>query len=92
MNQQWLLFAGWEININKIDIQPVFQTQIDGEFNGWEGETVFKLMNGQVWKQSSYAYHYSYKFMPKVTIYKSSYGYKMKVDGDSETVDVEQIN
>lgn len=69
----------------------VIESQIDGDFNGWEGETIFKLMNGQIWKQSSYSYHYSYKFMPKVIIYKSDYGYKMKVDGDSETVDVEQI-
>src|SRR5438477_12644775 len=26
------------------------ETQIDGEFNGWEGETVVKLLNGQIWQ------------------------------------------
>ena len=49
-------------------------------------------MNGQVWKQSRYAYHYTYKFMPKVTIYKSDYGYKLKVEGDSQSVDVKRIS
>jgi hypothetical protein len=27
----------------------VIETKIDGDFEGWEGETVVKLMNGQVW-------------------------------------------
>ncbi len=27
----------------------VIETQIDGDFEGWEGETIVKLMNGQVW-------------------------------------------
>ena len=33
----------------------------------------------------------TYKFMPKVTIYKTEYGYKMQVDGDDQTVDVKRI-
>ncbi|MDR0881742.1 MAG: hypothetical protein LBP55_04270, partial [Candidatus Adiutrix sp.] len=32
------------------------ESQIDGTFEGWSGETVFKLTNGQIWQQSSYAY------------------------------------
>ena len=69
----------------------IIESQIDGDFNGWDGETIFKLMNGQIWQQSKYSYHYHYKFMPKIIIYKTESGYKMKVDGDSETVDVKRI-
>ena len=69
----------------------IIESKIDGDFNGWDGETIFKLMNGQIWQQSKYAYHYKYKFMPKVIIYKTESGYKMKVDGDSKTVDVKRI-
>jgi len=61
--------------------QAVIETQVDGEFNGWEGETIVKLMNGQIWQQTEYHYHYHYAYMPKVLVYSSSGGYKMKIEG-----------
>ena len=70
----------------------VIESQVDGEFRGWEGETVVKLMNGQVWQQSNYYYEYYYAFMPNVIVYPSAGGYKMKVDGVSEAVDVRRLN
>lgn len=67
------------------------ETQVDGDFNGWEGETVVKLMNGQIWQQSGYYYHYHYTFMPKVLIYSSGGGFKMKVDGVEKAVGVVRL-
>ena len=69
----------------------VIESQIDGEFEGWEGETVFKLMNGQIWQQASYDYTYHYAYMPDVLIYETSGGYKMQVDGVGETIFVTRI-
>lgn len=69
----------------------VIETQIDGDFEGWEGETIVKLMNGQVWQQSEYYYHYHYSFMPKVMIFKSGAGYKMKVEGIERAIGVTQL-
>jgi len=69
----------------------VIETQIDGQFDGWEGETIVKLMNGQIWQQSEYHYYYHYAFMPKVLIYRSGGGYKMKVEGVEKAVGVERI-
>lgn len=69
----------------------IIESQIDGEFVGWEGETIVKLMNGQIWQQSEYYYHYHYAFMPKVIIYRSSGGYKMKVDGIEKSVGIRQL-
>jgi len=68
----------------------VIESQVDGDFNGWEGETIIKLTNGQIWEQSSYHYQYHYAFMPKVLIYKSGAGYKAKVEG-TDTVDVKRL-
>ena len=42
----------------------VIESQIDGDFEGWDGETVFVLTNGQIWQQDSYDYTYHYAFMP----------------------------
>jgi len=67
------------------------ETQIDGEFNGWEGETIVKLMNGQIWEQTEYHYEYLYAFMPKVLIYSSDGTYKMMVVGASRAVGVRQL-
>ncbi len=48
----------------------VIESQIDGDFEGWEGETNVKLINGQIWQQTEYYYLYHYPFMPEVMIYK----------------------
>lgn len=72
-------------------IGTVIESQIDGDFEGWEGETIFKLMNGQIWQQSQYSYTYHYAFMPNVLIYPSNGRYKMKVDGVNETIYVQQL-
>lgn len=69
----------------------VIESRISGEFSGWEGETIFKLMNGQIWQQSSYAYMYHYAYMPEVTIYKVGLQYKMQVEGVSDTIYVKRI-
>jgi hypothetical protein len=69
----------------------VVETQVDGEFNGWEGETIIKLMNGQVWKQTEYHYEYHYAYMPKVLVYPSGGGHKMKVDGSSKAIGVQRL-
>jgi len=68
------------------------ESQIDGDFEGFEGETIIKLMNGQIWQQTEYWYHYHYSFMPKVIIFKSGGGYKMKVDGIDKAVGVTLLN
>lgn len=70
-------------------LYDVIEAQIDGDFNGWEGETEYKLTNGQVWKQSTYNYVYTYAYMPDVVIYTANGGYRMQVEGT--TADVRRI-
>jgi hypothetical protein len=67
------------------------ETQIDGEFNGWDGETIDKLMNGQIWQQTEYHYEYYYAFMPNVLVYPATGGFKMKVEGTSQAVGVQRL-
>jgi len=95
-----LVINGKTLNVEQVGAQKstpksqsagIIESQIDGDFEGWEGETIVKLMNGQIWQQSEYYYHYHYAFMPKVLIYRSSGGYKMKVDGIEKSVGVIQL-
>jgi len=69
----------------------VIEGEIEGEFHGWDGETVFKLTNGQIWQQAEYDYDYEYDYQPNVLIYKTEGGYKMKVEGVEETIYVKRI-
>ncbi len=69
----------------------LIESQIDGEFSGWDGDTIFKLTNGQIWQQSSYAYTYSYKSRPSVIIFRSHSGYEMQVDGVDGRVRVTRL-
>ena len=79
---------GLQKNKNPSQQNSVIESQIEGEFNGFEGETIVKLMNGQIWQQVEYYYHYHYSYMPKVIIYKSGSIFKMKVDGIDKTIGV----
>lgn len=69
----------------------VIETKVDGDFEGWEGETIVKLMNGQIWQQTEYHYTYHYAYMPDVLIYKSGGSWKMKVEGVDKAVRVERL-
>lgn len=70
---------------------PAIESTISGEFSGWDGETIFKLDNGQIWKQAEYDYTYSYSYRPEVTIYSTSAGCRMKVEDEEETILVRRI-
>ena len=69
----------------------VLMTQIDGDFEGWEGETIFKLTNGTIWQQASYDYTYHYAYRPDVIIYKKGGTYYMKVEDVDDEIQVTQI-
>ena len=70
---------------------PAVESAISGEVEGWDGETIFKLDNGQIWQQAEYDYTYFYEYHPDVTIYETTGGCRMKVEDESDTVLVKRI-
>ena len=69
--------------------ESAIETFIDGDFDGWEGNTVFRLQNGQVWQQASPSARYLFAHAPKVTISKAPY--RMRVDGMTVEVAVRRL-
>jgi hypothetical protein len=66
-------------------LQEVIESNIDGDFKGWNGNTTFKLMNRQDWIQDlPTSPIFVNLFRPAVTIYLTSEGYKMKIEGVNE--------
>lgn len=70
---------------------PAVESTISGELEGWDGETIFKLDNGQIWRQAEYDYTYFYEYRPEITIYQTSAGCRMKVEDETDTVLVKRI-
>lgn len=66
-------------------------SRISGTFNGWDGDTIVQLTNGQVWQQIEYRYDYHYAYMPNAVIYQSSEGLKMCVDGVARCILVRRL-
>ena len=62
--------------------------QIEGEWNGWNGDTIVKLTDGSVWRQEEYLYEYRYSYRPYVTLA----GNTMHVDGMSRGIRVRRID
>ncbi len=67
-------------------------TRYDGDFTGWSGKTLFRLENGQVWKQAQNG-RVSYRASrPEITIKRGALGsFRMAVEGLNRTVRVERI-
>ena len=67
-------------------------TRLAGPFTGWDGDTVFRLENGQLWQQIDSSYLYSRAESPRVTIRRAAFGsYLLQVEGIGRTVRVRRL-
>lgn len=67
-------------------------SHIDGEFRGWTGDTVFRLKNGQVWRQRIGGRYWYKAKDPAVQISKNMLGfYQLKVMATGRSVGVSRV-
>lgn len=71
--------------------QQSMTSRIDGEFRGWDGDTLFRLENGQVWEQIGSERVFFRAYRPEVTITREMFGYRMSVEGINARVQVKRI-
>jgi hypothetical protein len=62
--------------IRKFEQQGI-RTRIAGEFNGWDGNTLFRLENGQVWRQRQPGQWRYRASAPEVELSKNVMGFWM---------------
>jgi hypothetical protein len=77
----YLRIAGRTEQVRVEQLTSVIKSRIAGEFKGWEGESEYQLINGEIWKQAAYKYEYQYAYQPEVVIYQTSSGTVMDVEG-----------
>lgn len=82
--QYTLTVASHSIPVKRL--YDVIESKIDGRFEGWDGKKIYKLTNGQVWKQAEYKYQYKYSYRPDTIIYKINGNNIMAVDGTKASV------
>jgi hypothetical protein len=69
-----------------------YRGQIDGDFEGWQGNSTYELEDGHVIKQASYEYDYCYAYNPDVVIYQNYGTYHAIVKcGDNKDVEIEVL-
>jgi len=67
----------------------VIESAIEGDFDGWVGDTVFRLKNGQIWQQTSRSAKYLFAHAPKVTISRAPF--RLRVEGLGGEVAVRRL-
>lgn len=74
------------------DDRPI-NSSIVGTFDGWDGDTVFELENGMVWKQAENGSHYVAPMEnPAVEIRPGLFGtWQLVVEGQNRRLKVERI-
>ncbi|HEX4300605.1 MAG TPA: hypothetical protein VH327_07010 [Gammaproteobacteria bacterium] len=75
----------------KRDEPARIESTLVGHFTGWNGSTVFKLANGQVWKQAGSGYFQANLQDPKVVIKRLAFGYLLTLPGQGDTVFVKRV-
>jgi len=69
----------------------VIEARITNDFDGLEYGNIYKLDNGQAWKQTGVYIYVYVSVMPKVIIWRDGSVHKMKVQGIDEAVTVQQL-
>jgi hypothetical protein len=81
--------GGLKGRVGKMEL--VFESQIDGNFYGMDGSSVYILTNGHIYQQSQVKYQYCYSYCPSVKIWKDHSQYFLDVDGMNEMIEVKKV-
>ncbi len=74
------------------EVPSAITARLKGEFRGWDGNTIFRLDNGQVWQQRVGGKYRSSKLMdPEVEVEKGRFGYYLKILSSGRSVGVKRI-
>ncbi len=69
----------------------ITDSSIEGECEGFDGDRVFDLVNGQKWQQAVYRYKYRYRYRPSVRIWRDGSGDYIEIEGMDELVRVRRV-
>ena len=80
-----------EPEIIEVPVNNALVSQLNDSWDGWDGDTIIELVNGQIWKQSQYHYEYTYSYRPNVVIYIRNGSAYASVEGSDTHVGVVRV-
>lgn len=84
-------FGGEQVEKKATAVPEVIQAQIAGDFRGWDGKTLFRLTNGQIWQQRVGG-RYRYRAEdPEVNIQRARFGYYLELTATGRKVGVKRV-
>ncbi len=72
-------------------MQLVTESRIEGDFEGFDGDRVYRLVNGQKWQQAHFKYRYFYQYQPVARIWNDGGQYLLDVEGMNEMIAVRRV-
>lgn len=73
-------------------MELITTNRIEGECEGFDGDRIFELVNGQKWQQAVYKYKYRYKYRPVAKIWRDGKsGYYIDIEGMGEVIKVRRV-
>ena len=69
----------------------IIESHISGSWGGWQGDTIVKLANGQIWQQVGLALSLAVGLGNEVLVFPKNGGYYMLVEDEDEAVQVVQL-
>ena len=99
--QNVLIVDGKRLNVERLSATAkprgkneqgsVIRDMINGYWQGWQGNTIVKLMNGQVWEQIEPWASAAARMNPEVLIINTGSQHHMQVDGESSAILVKRL-
>lgn len=84
-------FGGEQVEKKAAAVPEVVEAQIAGDFRGWDGKTLFRLTNGQIWQQRVGG-RYRYRAVdPEVKIQRARFGYYLEITATGRKVGVKRV-
>lgn len=79
------------VNSQPMPYENVQQVTIEGVFQGWSGETIVKLSNGELWQQADKYVEQSMLPSPSAFVLEKGGAFRLKIDGVDKSVKVVRI-
>ena len=92
-----LLIDGKKLNVQSLsggsssETGDIIESNISGMWNGWQGDTIVKLVNGQIWEQTGLALSLSLGLGSEVFIFKKDNIYYMQIEDEDDPVAVQRL-
>lgn len=73
-------------------VELVTESELEGQCRGWDGDTAFRLANGEVWQQSAWRCRSLHLYCPEIRVWRVGTLYFLEVEGTREILPVQRLH